>query len=74
MLDTAKLINDILDIDIKIDTVEYPDSYPADEPNRRCPNISKARAQLSYEVKVDLRDGLQRFFEWTDQHYSGVLD
>ena len=37
MLDTAELIMKILDTDIDIDTVEYPDSYPGDEPNRRCP-------------------------------------
>lgn len=74
MMDTAQLIRKILDIDISIDTVEYPDSYPADEPNRRCPDISKARAQVRYEPRVELDDGLLRFLRWSDEHYTGELD
>ena len=74
MIGVAELIKEILDIKLHVDTVDYPDSYPADEPNRRCPDISKARAQLNYEPKVELEDGLLRFLNWTDQHYTGVLD
>lgn len=74
MIDTAELIREILNIEIRIDTVEYPDSYPADEPNRRCPDISKARAHVGYAPRIDLRDGLLRFLDWTDEHYTGVLD
>ena len=74
MLDTAGVIKKILNTDIRIDTVEYPDSYPADEPNRRCPDISKARAHFDYRPQVELEDGLARFLTWTDQHYTGVLD
>jgi UDP-glucuronate decarboxylase len=54
------------------DVIEYPDSYPADEPNRRCPDIRKARLQLRYAPKVELQDGLRRFFTWADQVYAGV--
>lgn len=74
MIDTAELIKKILNIEIGIDTVEYPDSYPADEPNRRCPDISKARAHVAYNPQVELGEGLRRFLSWTDQNYSGVLD
>ncbi len=74
MLDLAELIKETLAIDFNVDTVEYPDSYPADEPNRRCPDISKAKTQLAFNPKVDLSEGLRRYFNWTDQHYSGVLD
>ena len=51
--------------------IEYPDSYPADEPNRRCPDIRKARTQLRYEPHVALDDGLARFYAWADKHYTG---
>ena len=50
---------------------DYPDSYPADEPMRRCPDIRKARTQLDFEPQVDLNEGLGRFLAWTDKHYTG---
>ncbi|MBI4184337.1 MAG: NAD-dependent epimerase/dehydratase family protein [Proteobacteria bacterium] len=51
--------------------VEYPDSYPADEPNRRCPDIRKARLQLRYEPGVPLDEGLRRFLGWSEGAYRG---
>lgn len=42
----------------------HPASYPADEPNRRCPDISKAARQLGYAPRIGLEDGLRRFFGW----------
>jgi UDP-glucuronate decarboxylase len=50
---------------------QYPDSYPADEPLRRCPDIRKARLQIGYEPQVDFHEGLRRFFAWTDSVYTG---
>lgn len=49
---------------VDFDVVNYPDTYPADEPNRRCPDISKAAQQLGYAPRVALEDGLKRFFDW----------
>jgi len=53
--------------------IEHPDSYPADEPQRRCPNIRKANLQLQFQPQVSLNDGLGRFLNWTNQHYAGEL-
>ncbi|HTR41048.1 MAG TPA: NAD-dependent epimerase/dehydratase family protein [Pseudomonadales bacterium] len=50
---------------------QYPDSYPADEPLRRCPDIRKARVQIGYEPQIDFDEGLRRFFAWTDTVYTG---
>lgn len=66
MRDLAKLVGRITNQDVRFDTVEHPDTYPADEPQRRCPDISKARAQLGYEPRVSLEDGLKRFFDWAN--------
>ncbi len=41
--------------------------YLVDNPNRRCPVIAKARAQLGYDPAVPLDDGLRRSLVW----YSG---
>ncbi|MEK7245959.1 MAG: nucleoside-diphosphate sugar epimerase, partial [Pseudomonadota bacterium] len=58
---------------IEHNVIEYPDSYPADEPNRRSPDIRKARLQLGYAPAVDLDEGLKRFFAWSDSSYTGAL-
>ena len=56
---------------VEYNLIEYPDSYPADEPMRRSPDIRKARLQLGFNPEVGLDEGLKRFFEWTDTAYSG---
>ena len=38
--------------------------YLVDNPNRRCPNIDKARAHLGYEPGVSIEDGLSRSLVW----------
>lgn len=55
---------------VSVITTEYPDSYPADEPMRRCPDIRKAELQLDYAPRVDLRDGLARFLTWAEAAYA----
>lgn len=57
---------------LETEIVEHPDSYPADEPQRRCPLIRKARLQLGYEPLVELDEGLKRFLSWTEATYTGV--
>lgn len=39
-------------------------AYLTDNPNRRCPVISKARSELGYEPVVSLEDGLLRSLLW----------
>lgn len=67
----ADRVDQVLGKAIDRNLIEYPDSYPADEPQRRCPDIRKARLQVGYSPRVDLDEGLRRFFEWTDTTYSG---
>jgi UDP-glucuronate decarboxylase len=56
--------------------VEYPDTYPAGEPQRRCPDLAKAASHLGYASKVDLRTGLSLFIDWarTQPSYKGAPD
>lgn len=51
--------------------MEYPDSYPADEPMRRCPDIRKAALQLGYKPVVSLETGLKEFLDWAKVNYTG---
>lgn len=71
MVDLVQRIQSVLSRPVSHEIIEYPDSYPADEPNRRCPDIRKSRLQLDFEPSVDLNDGLKRFFDWSDGVYSG---
>jgi UDP-glucuronate decarboxylase len=50
--------------------IEYPDSYPGDEPQRRCPDISKAMFQVGYQPKISLHEGLSRFMRWAEVAYA----
>jgi nucleoside-diphosphate-sugar epimerase len=38
--------------------------YLVDNPNRRCPNIEKARAHLGYNPMIDIDEGLRRSLIW----------
>lgn len=71
MRDLAERIGDLLQNRPEYKMQDYPDSYPGDEPNRRCPDITKAQEQLGYHPRVDLDTGLRRFLEWADRNYTG---
>jgi nucleoside-diphosphate-sugar epimerase len=46
--------------------------YLVDNPNRRCPIITKARTELGYEPKIDLDEGLRRSMVWYGGNREGV--
>ncbi len=68
LLDLAKLIVKKVP-GSQVVNIPYPDSYPADEPKRRCPDITKAKAKLSYNPKVDISDGVGRLLQWYRDTY-----
>jgi UDP-glucuronate decarboxylase len=71
MLELVKTIERAVpDVHVDYRVIEHPDTYPADEPQRRCPDITKACLQVGYEPKVDLEDGLRRFFDWARKAYA----
>lgn len=47
-----------------VEFVEYPESYPKEEPQRRVPDLGKIRKELGYRPKVGLRAGLGRTLAW----------
>ena len=48
----------------------YPIEYPPDEPQRRCPDIAKAKKDLNYFPKVNLEDGLRNYLKWAKNNYK----
>lgn len=71
MIDLISKISKMVKNKVEYSLINYPDSYPADEPMRRCPDIQKAKSHLNYKPEIDLDIGLQRFFDWTDHNYKG---
>jgi nucleoside-diphosphate-sugar epimerase len=39
-------------------------AYLEDNPNRRCPDITKARTELGYEPEVEVEEGVRRVLNW----------
>jgi UDP-glucuronate decarboxylase len=73
MLGLVDCIEGVIGKELARDVIEYPDSYPADEPMRRSPDITKARRQLGFAPSISLEDGLGRFLNWADGIYTGEL-
>ena len=71
MLELARTLERVVGRPLPVERVEYPDTYPADEPQRRCPDISKAALQLGYKPVVSLEEGLRRFMQWASAAYTG---
>jgi UDP-glucuronate decarboxylase len=72
MLELVARLGVVLGRSVDYRVIEYPDSYPSDEPNRRCPDIRKAQLQLGFHPAVDFDVGLGRFFAWANQAYTGI--
>jgi UDP-glucuronate decarboxylase len=70
--DLVTTIEKVLGRPVKKEFAKYPDHYPPDEPNRRCPDLAKAKAELGYTPRIPLAEGLRRFLAWTDKNYTGA--
>ncbi|HSR89212.1 MAG TPA: NAD-dependent epimerase/dehydratase family protein [Candidatus Udaeobacter sp.] len=61
----AEIVSEIVtDKKVEINLVNYPDTYPQDEPSRRCPDLSKAKSQVDFHPSINLRAGLSRSYKW----------
>ncbi len=72
MKDLAALFTSLGNNNATYELIPYPENYPAGEPQRRCPDISKAKTDLGFTPQVSLEDGLLRFLEWckNDSQYT----
>ncbi|MAF80726.1 nucleoside-diphosphate sugar epimerase [bacterium] len=64
MRDLAQIFVEAAGGDASYKLIDYPDNYPAGEPQRRCPDGAKARKELGFQATVDFRAGLTRFMDW----------
>jgi nucleoside-diphosphate-sugar epimerase len=61
VLEFAEVIRKVADSRSAIEFREY---ISADDPQRRCPDISRARAELGWEPRVDLETGMSETIAW----------
>lgn len=69
LVDLAGALQKLLKRKLRVAKIPYPAEYPADEPSRRCPDLTKARKELSYIPRVDLMTGLRRMINWYENTY-----
>ena len=68
--EVIKILNKVYKKKIKSKQIDYPNSYPDDEPLRRCPDISKAKKHLSYKPKISIKKGLENYLIWASKNYK----
>lgn len=70
MYELASIICELVGNGVKPRRKSYPKHYPAGEPQRRCPDLTKIKTQLEYNPKVDLKAGLKRSIKWFKSEYN----
>ena len=60
IMEFARLISDISGVKMKV--IYQP--LPVDDPKQRRPDITLAKTKLSWQPKVELRQGLEKTIEW----------
>ena len=71
MLQLAEMmVKTLPDSKVTYRLIEHPDTYPADEPQRRCPDITKASLQVGYLPRVPLEEGMRRFLGWAKTAFA----
>ncbi len=69
ILEVIKILKKI-DKSLKYKKINYPEAYPSDEPQRRCPDLSKAKRHLNYKPKIKLKEGLNFYYNWAKNNYK----
>lgn len=70
MFELASIICDLLDNGTKPRRKSYPSYYPAGEPQRRCPDLTKIKTELGYIPRVDLKTGIIKSINWFKSEYK----
>lgn len=65
----ARVAREILGYEQGVECASSPEAaYLVDNPQRRCPDLTKSRRELGYAPQVDLEDGLRRTLLWYRQN------
>ncbi len=64
MEDLADKVSALFKKKLNVLKIEMPQEYPADQAQRRLPDITKAREHFGFEPTVSIEEGLKRTLEW----------
>lgn len=70
MMKLAMTVSDLFKNKVEVKTIDYPSTYPQDEPKRRCPDLTKIKTNLGYKPTIDLKQGLTRVIKWYKDEYD----
>ena len=66
MIKLVKIFDKLLGKKNKYKLINYPKHYPADEPKRRCPDISKIKNHTKYRPIVSVSEGISRTLDYNN--------
>ena len=69
VLDLTKKLSKLSSKKIEYKIINYPSSYPEDEPQRRCPDLSKAKKHLNFNPNISIEEGLRKYLQWGLENY-----
>lgn len=69
-LDLIKIFGSVLGEKIDYKLVDYPKTYPQDEPNRRLPSIQKIKSELSYYPNISIEEGLLKTYNLVKNEFK----
>ena len=71
VMEVAEIIKKTIDKPIKIKIEKSSDpNYIVDNPQRRCPDLSKISELVNYKPKIRFENGIERLYRW----YLGNLE
>lgn len=68
--DVASVVKELTQSNSSITPIPYPDNVPGDDPQRRCPDLSKARTQLHYNPITSFEDGITKTIPYFKNRFS----
>ena len=70
MLELANKVSELIG-EVEVSHAESQEKdYLTDNPQRRLPNLQRARTELKYTPKVNVEDGLERIINWYKDTYN----
>ena len=69
-LDLINIFSLVLGEKVNYKLVNYPESYPQDEPSRRLPSLEKIKRDLNYRPSITIEEGLLKTFNLVKDEFK----
>lgn len=68
--DVAHIIKSLTHSTSAITKIPYPKNVPGDDPQRRCPDLTKARTDLGYDPKTSFEEGITKTIPYFKERFG----